>query len=64
MLEGMVGIVDPGLAERIHSFLASRPVPQGEKQVAQSGERLDINVAFGQRVAPSLAKELQASHPA
>jgi puromycin-sensitive aminopeptidase len=58
LLEGIGGITDPGLAGRIHRFLDAHPVPQGKKQLDQSQERLDINVAFRQRIAASLAKEL------
>jgi puromycin-sensitive aminopeptidase len=58
MLEGMGGITDPVLAGHIHEFLDAHPVPQAKKQLDQSEERLDINIAFRQRVAASLAKEL------
>jgi puromycin-sensitive aminopeptidase len=58
MLEGIAGVVDPELAPAIHQFLAAHPIPQGEKQIAQARERLDINVAFGQRVRATLADEL------
>jgi puromycin-sensitive aminopeptidase len=58
LLEGIGGITDPSLAGRIHRFLDAHPVPQGKKQLDQSRERLDINVAFRQRIAASLAKEL------
>lgn len=61
MLEGITGIADPTLAPAIHQFLDSHPVPQGEKQIAQARERLDINVAFAQRVGGSLAEELTRS---
>jgi puromycin-sensitive aminopeptidase len=60
MLEGIAGVADAGLARRIHAFLADRPIRQGDKQLAQSRERLDINVAFAQRVAATLAEELGA----
>jgi puromycin-sensitive aminopeptidase len=58
MLEGIGAITDAGLARRIHQFLDTHPVPQGKKQLDQSKERLDINVAFRQRIAASLALEL------
>jgi puromycin-sensitive aminopeptidase len=61
MLEGITGIIDPTLAPAIHQFLDSQPVPQGEKQIAQARERLDINIAFAQRVGASLAEELARS---
>jgi puromycin-sensitive aminopeptidase len=58
MLEGITGITDPALARRIHAFLDAHPVPQGERPLAQSRERLDINVRFRERIAPTLAGEL------
>jgi len=58
MLEAIGAIADPELAPAIHRFLDAHPVPQGERQVAQASERLDINVAFGQRIASTLATEL------
>jgi aminopeptidase N len=58
MLEAVGAVADPELAPAIHQFLDAHPVPQGERQLAQARERLDINVAFGQRIAPILAAEL------
>jgi hypothetical protein len=58
MLEAVAAIADAELAPAIHQFLDAHPVPQGERQLAQARERLDINVAFGQRIAPNLATEL------
>ncbi len=60
MLEAVAAIADPDLAPAIHRFLDDHPVPQGERQLAQARERLDINVAFGQRVGSSLAGELSS----
>jgi hypothetical protein len=60
MLDGIAGIVDPKLAQQIHTFLAEHPLPQ-EKLVAQSLEKLDNNVAFAARVGPELAAALPAS---
>ncbi len=57
MLDGISTIADPDLAAGIHAFLEAHPVPQ-EKPVAQALERLDITVAFGRRVAGSLAVSL------
>jgi len=59
MLDGISGIVDPVLAQRIHTFLAAHPVPQ-EKLMAQSLEKLDNNVAFAARVTPELPAVLPA----
>jgi puromycin-sensitive aminopeptidase len=60
MLESVAAIADPALAPAIHQFLDAHPVPQGERQLAQARERLDINVAFGQRITATLAAELSA----
>jgi puromycin-sensitive aminopeptidase len=58
MLDGISGIVDAALAPAIRAFLSAHPVPQGEKQIAQASERLDINVAFAQRIGADLVQEL------
>lgn len=55
MLEGIVGLDRPEQAERVRSFLAAHPVPQGTKQIAQHLERLEINVAFRHREADRLS---------
>ena len=55
MLEGIVGLDRPEQAERVRSFLAAHPVPQGAKQIAQHLERLKINVAFRHREADRLS---------
>jgi puromycin-sensitive aminopeptidase len=59
MLESISAITDPELAPRIHAFLEANPVPQ-KKLVAQSLEKLDNNVAFAERVGPTLPDALQA----
>ena len=55
MLESISTGADASLAASIHAFLDAHPVSQGDKQVAQARERLDINVAFAARVGSSLA---------
>jgi puromycin-sensitive aminopeptidase len=60
MLEAVAALADAELAPEIHRFLDSHPVPQGEQQVAQARERLDVNVAFAERVGPTLAADLSA----
>jgi len=45
------------MAVEIHGFLDAHPLPQ-EKLMAQSLERLDINVAFRTRVEGELAAVL------
>jgi hypothetical protein len=59
MLDAIAHVVDPGLAHRIHAFLAEHPVPQ-EKLVDQSLEKLDNNGAFATRVVPELPTTLGA----
>ena len=55
MLEGIVGLDRPEQAERVRSFLAAHPVPQGAKQIAQHLERQQVNVAFRRRETDRLA---------
>ena len=55
MLEGIVGLDRPEQAERVRSFLADHPVPQGAKQISQHLERLEVNVAFRRRESAPLA---------
>ncbi len=63
MLEGIVGLDRPEQAERVRSFLADHPVPQGAKQIAQHLERLEINVAFRHREADRLATAITERSP-
>ena len=49
MLEGVTALDRAELAAEVHDFMASHPLPQGAKQVAQHLERLDINVALRAR---------------
>ena len=63
MLEGIVGLDRPEQAERVRSFLADHPVPQGAKQIAQHLERLKINVAFRHREADRLATAITERSP-
>ncbi len=49
MLEGIVALDSPGAANRVSAFLASHPVPQGDKQIAQHLETQEINIAARQR---------------
>ena len=53
MIDAIAVVVDPGLAARIHAFLAEHPIPH-ERPMAQSLEKLDNSVAFAARVAPDL----------
>ena len=51
---------DQSLAEQVGAFLATHPVPTGEKAIAQTIERLGINSAFAERLATQAGTELQA----
>jgi puromycin-sensitive aminopeptidase len=55
MIEGITTVTDAALALEIHSFLDAHPTSH-EQLVAQSRERLDINVAFATRIAGQLAE--------
>jgi puromycin-sensitive aminopeptidase len=48
------------LAKEIGAFLATHPVPTGEKAIAQTIERLGVNAAFAARLATEAGTELQA----
>jgi hypothetical protein len=60
MLEGIASVADAELAEQIHAFLDAHPISH-EQLIAQSRERLDINIAFAKRVGGQLADVLRAS---
>ncbi len=49
MLEGIIALDTPDLAKRVSGFLASHPVPQGDKQISQHLETQQINIAARQR---------------
>jgi puromycin-sensitive aminopeptidase len=55
MLEGLAAQADADLAARARAFLDAHPVRQGEKSVAQTLERMDVNAAFRAREASGLA---------
>ena len=62
MLEGVRTLCrTPEQAEAVADFITSHPLPAGGKTVEQILERLDVNVAFGQRVGPQLAEVLADS---
>ncbi|MHB1535117.1 MAG: M1 family metallopeptidase [Acidimicrobiales bacterium] len=58
LLEGITGLVEPAVAARVHAWLEAHPLPVAAIRVAQLRERLDINVALGQRVGPAMAVAL------
>ena len=58
MLGGIRALDEPALADEVEAWLDEHPVPQGEKQLQQSRERLRVNVAYRQREAEALAAHL------
>jgi hypothetical protein len=60
MLAGVRSLDDAALADEIESWLDAHPVPQGEKHISQSREKLRVNVAHRARNADLLASHLTA----
>jgi aminopeptidase N len=59
MLDGARALCgDPALAEDVGRFLEGHPLGSGQRSVAQMLERLRTNVAFGERVRPTLGTVL------
>ena len=56
---------DADFADAVIAFLEDHPLASGPRRVAQSAERLRVNVAFGARERPGLADTLRAAgtHP-
>jgi puromycin-sensitive aminopeptidase len=64
MLDGVRTLCrTPEQAQAVAAFVKSHPLPAGGKTVEQILERLDVNVAFGQRVGSGLP-EILAEVPA
>ena len=59
LLEGITGLVDPQAAERGRRWLADHDVPIGGPRLNQVLERMDVNVALGRRIGPSVAAALR-----
>jgi len=61
VLEALPALVagGPAAAERAFSWLDAHPVPRGALKVAQSRERLGVNLAFAKRVGPGLQAALE-----
>ena len=59
MLAGIRSLSQPDSANDIFSFFEQHEVPQGDKQLAQHLERLEVNVALRAREAELLAHHLQ-----
>ncbi len=53
-------IADPALADEIRAFYTANPLPVGQRQVEQALERMDIGVAFGQRVRDTITDQLRS----
>ena len=60
VLESFSGLATPELAADVHEWIASHDLPVGGPRLAQVEERLDINVALGQRVREGIAAALEA----
>lgn len=54
MIDGVTAQVDEKLADHVEHFLKKNPVPQAEKMVEQSCERLRVNASFAKRNAEVL----------
>jgi puromycin-sensitive aminopeptidase len=63
MLSGIRSLSDPAVAQDVYAFFEEHEVPQGDKQLAQHLERLEVNVALRARTSDELAHYL-AHHPA
>jgi len=63
MLEALPALAAAGEAgvERAVAWLDAHPLARGELKLRQSRERLQINLAFKQRMEPLLAAALAAS---
>jgi puromycin-sensitive aminopeptidase len=62
MLDGIRWLCgDPEVAERVRRFLEVHPLRSGQRSVAQSLERLAVNVAFGERERGRLGDTLRTT---
>ncbi len=61
MLSGLRSLWSPEVAADVYAFFENHDVPQGDKQLAQHLERLEVNVALRARASQALAHHL---HPA
>jgi len=63
MLEPLAALASAGegTRARVSAWLDAHPLPRGERKLAQARERLDINLAFRQRVAGQLRTALSRS---
>jgi hypothetical protein len=58
MIDAITSVTDTALAPEIHRFLDAHPTSH-EQLIAQSRERLDINIAFANRIAGQLVETLR-----
>ncbi len=64
MLDSLPALcADADFAESAAAFLRDHPLASGPRRVAQSLERLLVNVAFAARERPALAESLRAADP-
>jgi puromycin-sensitive aminopeptidase len=59
VLYGLTALSTPELAADVEQFFASHPLEAGARPLAQSLERLRVNVGFRQREAANLARYFQ-----
>ena len=65
MLESIPALCgDASFAAGVIEFLREHPLESGPRRVAQSVERLGVNVAFAARERDRLADTLRAARPA
>jgi puromycin-sensitive aminopeptidase len=58
MLSGIRTLTEPEVADAVYAFFEIHEVPQGDKQLAQHLERLEVGVALRARDAETLAHHL------
>jgi aminopeptidase N len=54
IFEGITALVDPGVADGVHAFVASHDLPLAGPRVDQLLERMDINVALARRLTGAI----------
>jgi puromycin-sensitive aminopeptidase len=63
MLGGLRSLWSPTVADDVYAFFETHEVPQGDKQLAQHLERLEVNVALADRASDPLAEHLVHHRP-
>ena len=58
LVEGIVVLDDPDVADEVAAFLAAHPVPQAAKHIEQAVERMRVSVDLRRREAGRLVTEL------